>query len=188
VELHGANGYLIDQFLNTASNKRDDGWGGTVDGRIRFAVEVARAVTGRIDPGRVGMRISPYGVFNGMQPDDAHDQLYQRLADELSKLRLAYLHVVDHSAMGAPPVKDAIKDEIRRRFSGAYILSGGYDRDRAEADLAAGKGDLVAFGRPFISNPRLVSKLKRGAELVAPNADLFYSPGEQGYTDYPEES
>ena len=114
-----------------------------------------------------------------------HDLLYQQLVDALSELGLAFIHVVDHSAMGAPPVKDAVKDDIRRRFGGAYILSGGYDKARAEADLVAGKGDLVAFGRPFISNPRLVSKLQRGAELLAPNADLFYTPGEQGYTDYP---
>ena len=122
-----------------------------------------------------------------MQPDDEHDLLYEKLVEALNELGLAYVHVVDHSAMGAPPVKPAIKEEIRRRFGGAYILSGGYDRQRAEEDLAAGKGDLVAFGRPFIANPRLVSKLKRAAELLEPKADLFYTPGEQGYIDYPAE-
>ena len=187
VELHGANGYLIDQFLNTASNRRTDRWGGTVQGRIRFAVEVARAVADRMGAGRVGMRISPYGVFNGMTPDEEHDALYAALADELNALGLAYIHVVDHSALGAPPVKDEVKAEIRSRFKGPYILSGGYDLTRAQGDLAAGKGDLVAFGRPFIANPRLVSRLRHGQDLRAPNPDLFYTPGEQGYTDYPLE-
>jgi N-ethylmaleimide reductase len=184
VELHGANGYLIDQFLNTASNLRDDRWGGSVAGRIRFAVEVARTVADRIGAGKVGVRVSPYGVFNGMAPDPEHDELYAALADALNELGLAYIHVVDHSSMGAPAVKDEVKAEIRCRFNGPYILSGGYELARAEADLVEGKGDLVAFGRPFIANPNLVSKLRDGAELLDPKPEFFYSMGEQGYTDF----
>ena len=185
VELHGANGYLIDQFLNTASNHREDGWGGTIEGRIRFAVEAARRVAARIGAGKVGIRLSPYGVFGGMAPDPETDALYVRLASELSRLGLAYLHVVDHASMGAPPVPAALKQAIRAAFTGSIILSGGYDAARAEADLVAGRGDLVAFGRPFIANPRLVSKLRARAPLAEPDPSTFYTPGERGYTDYP---
>jgi N-ethylmaleimide reductase len=185
VELHGANGYLIDQFLNVASNQRTDRWGGSVENRMRFAVEAARRVVARIGGQRTGFRVSPYGVFNGMTPDPEHEELYTRLAAQLSELGLAYIHVVDHSSMGAPPPSDSVKKAIRENFRGAYILSGGYDRERAEADLAAKKGNLVAFGRPFLANPSLVDKLRTGAPLTPPDFPTFYTPGEKGYTDYP---
>lgn len=184
IELHSANGYLLDQFLNTASNQRTDQYGGSVENRARLVVEVARATADAIGADRVGIRVSPYGVFNGMAPDAEHVALYQHLASELSKIGLVYLHVVDHSSMGAPPPGDAIKATLRETFRGTYVLSGGYDRARAEADLAAGKGDLIAFGRPFISNPNLPKKLESGAALVDPDQSTFYTPGEKGYTDY----
>ncbi len=184
IELHGANGYLIDQFLNTASNQRTDQWGGSVENRIRFAVEVARASAAAIGAEHIGMRISPYGVFNGMTPDAKMDAMYLRLVEELNEIGLVYIHVVDHSSMGAPEVSPELKQKIRANFKGKYILSGGYDAARANADLDAQKGDLVAFGRPFISNPDLVSKLQSGAALTAPDMDTFYTPGEKGYTDY----
>ena len=184
VELHGANGYLIDQFLNTASNQRTDRWGGNIANRIRFAYEVSKAVVNAIGADRVGMRISPYGAFGGMIADPDMDQLFTLLAEKLEELKVAYIHVVDHSSMGAPPVKDDIKKAIRTVFKGSYILSGGYTRERAEADLTARKGDLVAFGRPFISNPKLVSKLQNNSELTPPDPATFYTPGEKGYTDY----
>jgi N-ethylmaleimide reductase len=184
VELHAANGYLIDQFLNSASNQRNDRWGGTVENRIRFAVEVARATVTAIGAERVGMRISPYGVFNAMAPDAEMDALYLSLIGELNTLGLLYIHVVDHSSMGAPEVSPVLKAKIRAAFKGKYILSGGYDLARAKADLDAERGDLVSFGRPFISNPDLVDKLKSGRVLVAPDASTFYTPGEKGYTDY----
>ena len=185
VELHGANGYLIDQFLNTASNRRADRWGGSIENRIRFPVAVAASVSARIGAGRTGMRVSPYGAFNDMAPDPAMDAVYERLAEALSRLGIVYIHLVDHGSMGLPPVKPEIKQAIRARFQGALILSGGYDRERAQADLAAGRGDLVAFGRPFISNPDLVARLRAGLELAPPDPDTFYTPGEKGYTDYP---
>lgn len=184
IELHGANGYLIDQFLNTASNQRTDRWGGSIENRIRFAVEVARASVAAIGAERVGMRISPYGVFNGMAPDAEMDALYENLIEELNRLNLLYIHIVDHSSMGAPEVSPALKAKIRASFKGKYILSGGYDLQRANADLDAGKGDLVAFGRPFIANPDLVKKMQHGSPLAAPDSNTFYTPGEKGYTDY----
>ena len=184
VELHGANGYLIDQFLNTASNQRKDRWGGTIENRAGFAIEVAKAVATRIGRGRTGIRVSPFGIFNDMKSDAEMESLYEHLASELSKLGLVYIHVVDHSSMGAPEVPASIKEKIRRAFQGTYILSGGYDRSRAEADLTAGKGDLVAFGRPFIANPDLVVRLQQGMDLAQPDSSTFYTPGEKGYTDY----
>lgn len=185
VELHAANGYLMDQFLNTASNQRTDQWGGSIQNRARFVLEVAKATVAAIGAERVGMRISPYGAFNGTVADAEMDALYLHLINELNPLGLAYIHVVDHSSMGAPEVSTTLKAAICANFKGAYILSGGYDLARANADLDAQRGDLVAFGRPFISNPDLVQKLKNGVELTAPDFSTFYTPGEKGYTDYP---
>ena len=125
VELHAANGYLIDQFLNTATNQRPDQWGGSVENRIRFAVEVAKAAAAQIGAERIGMRISPYGVFNGAVPDAKMDALYLRLVEELNAVGLVYIHVVDHSSMGAPQVSPELKAKIRANFKGKYILSGG---------------------------------------------------------------
>lgn len=187
VELHGANGYLIEQFLNTASNQRSDRWGGSVEGRARFAVEVARRAAAVIGAGRVGIRLSPYGANGGMVTDPDTDALYLHLARELGALGLAYVHLVDHSAMGAPPVPAAIKEGIRAAFGGPVILCGGYDAATAEADLAAGRAELIAFGRPFLANPRLVTKMRRELPLAPPNFALAYTPGPEGYTDYPLE-
>ena len=184
VELHAANSYLIDQFLNTASNQRTDRWGGSIENRIRFAVEVAKAAVVAIGADRIGMRISPYGVSNGMTPDAEMDALYERLTAELNSIGLVYIHIVDHSSMGAPEVSPALKAKIRTAFKGKYILSGGYDLNRANADLDLQRGDLVAFGRPFISNPDLVEKLRNNSPLTSPDFSTFYTPGEKGYTDY----
>jgi hypothetical protein len=134
---------------------------------------------------RTGIRLSPYGAFNAMVADVDTDALYTHLASKLSALGLVYLHVVDHSSMGAPPVSAQLKATLRQTFKGAYILSGGYDRPRAEADLVEGRGDLVAFGRPFIANPKLPALLASGAELAQPDFATFYTPGEKGYSDYP---
>lgn len=187
VELHGANGYLIDQFLNIASNKRMDHWGGSIENRIRFTIEVVKAVAQKIDPVRVGIRLSPYGVFNSMVPCEHTENIYAQLTLELQKIGILYIHIVDHSSFGAPEVKETVKQKIRRNFNGAVILSGGYNLQRANADLAESKGDLVAFGRPFISNPKLVSKMKNNLPLTEADHDTFYTPGERGYTDYPTE-
>lgn len=185
VELHGANGYLINQFLNTASNQRKDGWGGSIENRMRFAVEIAQQAAAAIGRERVGIRLSPYGVFNEMAIDATMEDTFERLAVAFNRIGLAYIHLVDHSSMGAPEVNPSIKRKIRKAFPGTLILSGGYDRARAEADLLARNGDLIAFGRPFISNPKLVTKLKNGSTLLPADQTTFYSPGAKGYTDYP---
>jgi N-ethylmaleimide reductase len=185
VELHGANGYLIDQFLNAASNQRTDEWGGTVAGRVHFAVEIARRVCKAIGKEHVGMRISPAGGAGGMTPDADLDAVYLSLAKELHTLGLVYLHLVDHSAMGAPQPKPELVKGVREAFGGTFILAGGFDAAKAKAVLAEKRADLVGFGRPFISNPTLVDKLQRGVELRAPDFKTFYTPGPQGYSDYP---
>jgi len=185
VELHGANGYLIEQFINPAANQRKDLYGGSIENRIRFAVEIAEKVSAAIGSDKVGIRVSPYGVSNGLTVYDEIDETYSLLAEKLSGLGLLYMHVVDHSALGAPPVNPSVKKIIRNKFNGTFILSGGYDANKAEQDLHDGKGDLVAFGRYFISNPNLVEKLKHGMELNEADRNTFYTPGEKGYIDYP---
>jgi N-ethylmaleimide reductase len=185
VELHGANGYLIDQFINPASNQRTDAWGGTPSKRLEFALQVAAKVAEAIGGSQVGIRVSPYGVFNDMQHFPEIQDAYAELAQGLSPLKLAYMHIVDHSSMGAPEVQAFVKQKIRANFDGALILSGGYDKDRAENDLQEKRADLIAFGRPFISNPDLVEKLKSDLPLRDPDFATFYTPGAKGYTDYP---
>jgi N-ethylmaleimide reductase len=185
VELHGANGYLIDQFLNTATNHRTDQWGsGSVASRIRFSLETAREVGKAIGFDRLGIRLSPYGTFNDMKADRDTDCIYEQLAGELGKMRLLYIHLADQSSTGTSEAKPSVKQKIRDQFGGYMILSGGYDAIRAEIDLAKKKGDLIAFARPFISNPNLVAKLKDGIALTPPDPATFYSPGKEGYTDY----
>lgn len=189
IELHGANGYLIDQFLNLASNQRDDEWGaGSLDNRARFALEACRRTAAAIGADRIGIRFSPAGGSNGMSADGQNDALYTHLAGELSAIGLAYIHVVDHSALGSPKPSADLVPAMRSAFSGgAFILSGNYGADqghRAEADLAAGHADLIAFGRPFIANPDLAAKLAAGTPLTDPNPATFYTADAIGYTDY----
>jgi N-ethylmaleimide reductase len=185
VELHGANGYLIEQFLNPHVNERSDAYGQGIAGRNRFAIEVATAVAAAIGPERVGIRLSPYGVFNATGEFPDVQPQYLELARQLSVLGLVYLHLVDHSSMGAPVVPADFKLALRAAFSGLFILSGGFDRASAEAALAAKRGDLVAFGRGLLANPDLVARMRQGAPLNTPDPETFYTPGAKGYTDYP---
>ena len=185
VEVHAANGYLIEQFLNANVNRRVDGWGGSIEGRNRFALEVVRAVAGAIGAERVGIRLSPYGVFNETGSFPELDAQYLALVGDLARHGLLYLHLLDHSAMGAPAVPATLKRALREAFSGPVILTGGFDAASAEQALLAGDADLIGFGRAALANPDLVERLRRGAALNAPDMATFYTPGAQGYTDYP---
>ena len=171
VELHGANGYLIDQFLNPASNQRGDLYG---EDRTEFAYQVAKAVAQAIGPEKTGIRVSPYGTFNDLAVFDGVDELYTRLARRLSELGLVYVHVIDHG-------QGEVKRRVREAFKGAYILAQGYDVARAENDLREGRGDLVAFGKPFLGNPDFVEKAARGLPLKSFDPAKLYTPGEDGY-------
>ncbi|MYZ50914.1 alkene reductase [Malikia spinosa] len=185
VELHGANGYLLEQFIRPNSNQRTDGYGGAIENRARFVLEVADAVIEAIGKDKVGIRLSPFGVFNDMPLYDAMQADYTWLAQQLNARGVVYIHLVDHSAMGAPTVPDAMKAAFRQLFKGTLVLSGGYDAACAEGDLVAGKADLVAVGRPFLANPDLIARWQAGAAVNAPDMSTFYTPGPEGYTDYP---
>jgi N-ethylmaleimide reductase len=185
VELHGANGYLLEQFLSPVSNIRKDNYGGSIENRCRFVIEVVSAVAEAIGKGKTGIRLSPYGVASDMPHYPEIDATYQYLSEQLNSLGIAYIHLVDHSAMGAPVVPLEIKKLIRNNFKNAMILSGGYDKERAEADIQSGLAEFVAFGRPFINNPDLVERLHKNWPLSQDlKMDLFYTADEKGYTDY----
>lgn len=185
IELHSANGYLLEQFLNPNVNLRTDSYGGSAEARNRFVLEVAQATADAIGANRVGIRLSPYGVFNGTGPYPDVDAQFLSLTKQLSALGLMYLHVLDHSAMGAPPVPAELKTALRKAFDGPFILAGGFEKAAAEKALAEGQADLIAFGRPFLANPDLVARMRADANLNAPDMSTFYTPGQKGYTDYP---
>ncbi|MDB4916917.1 MAG: alkene reductase [Gemmatimonadetes bacterium] len=186
VELHGANGYLLEQFLHPNSNQRTDEYGGSIENRARFVLEVARGVAGAIGAERTGIRLSPWGMAGDMPHYPEIDETYAYLAEELQKIGIVYLHLVNHESLGAPKVPVETVNTIRAKFTNTLILSGGYNTvDAIDAVLDSGAGDLVAIGRPFISNPDLVARLKNGTPLAAPDAATFYVPGAHGYTDYP---
>lgn len=186
VELHAANGYLIEQFLNANVNQRTDAYGGSIDGRNRFALEAARAAAAAVGAHRVGIRLSPFGVFNSTEAYSDVEAQYLTLAQEISQLGLLYIHLLDHSAMGAPPVPAEFKLRLREVFKGLFILAGGFDRAAAESALEAGQADLIAFARPFLANPDLVRRMRADAPLNTVDMATFYTPGSKGYTDYPE--
>lgn len=185
VELHAANGYLLEQFIRPTSNQRTDAYGGAIENRARFVLEVVDAVVKAVGKDKVGIRLSPFGVFNDMPvyPELADEYAY--LAEQLNARGLVYIHLVDHSPMGAPAVPASIKAMFRKTFKGALILSGGYDAVRADKDIADGRCDLVAFGRPFLANPDFIARSKAGAAMNAPDMDSFYTADAKGYTDYP---
>ena len=185
IELHGANGYLLEQFIRPNSNTRTDQYGGSIENRARFVLEIAEATAAAIGKDKVGIRLSPFGVFNDMPLYPEMEADYAYLAGKLNDLGLVYVHLVDHSSQGAPVVPDSIKATFRKTFTRTLILSGGYDAARAEADLEAKKADLIAFGKAFLANPDLVERWKAKAALNAFDASTFYTPGPKGYTDYP---
>jgi len=186
VELHGANGYLLEQFLSPISNTRTDGYGGSIENRARFVLEVATEIVSAIGKEKTGIRVSPYGVASDMPHYPEIDATYDYLSTSLNKLGLVYMHLVDHAAMGAPAVPLEIKQTIRNNFKNTIILAGGFNQESAEAAIESGLADLIAFGRPFISNPDLVERMQNGWPLNQElKMDLFYTAEAAGYTDYP---
>jgi N-ethylmaleimide reductase len=186
VELHGANGYLLEQFLSPVSNIRKDNYGGSVENRSRFVLEVATSVAETIGKGKTGIRLSPFGVASDMPHYPEIEATYKYLSEKLNQIDIAYIHIVDHSPIGAPVVPLEIKKLIRNNFKNSIIISGGYDKQRAEDDIQSGLGDLVAFGRPFINNPDLVGRFRNNWPISHDlHRDLFYTADEKGYTDYP---
>jgi N-ethylmaleimide reductase len=180
VELHGANGYLLDQFTRDGTNHRTDAYGSSVANRVRLPLEVTEAVVGVWGPARVGYRISPNGAFNSMA-DSNPVATFSALTEELSRRGLLYLHVVD-------PVTDGgkrISPVLRPKFDGTYIVNGGFDLAAGEAAIAAGETDLVAFGVPFLANPDLPQRHRTRAALNAPDRATFYAGEEKGFVDYP---
>jgi N-ethylmaleimide reductase len=190
VEIHGANGYLVDQFLKTGSNRRDDEWGGPIEHRARFALAVAQAVAGAIGGARTGLRLSPVTPANDAA-DAAPQPLFEHLLRGLAPLGLAYLHLIEGATGGARELPDRPFDyaalQAAYRAAGgraAWMVNNGYDQALAAQALAQG-ADLVAFGKLYIANPDLVRRLREGAPLNAPDRATFYGGGAPGYTDYP---
>jgi N-ethylmaleimide reductase len=184
VEIHAANGYLIDQFLRDGSNKRTDSYGGSIENRTRFALEVADAIAKVWSKSRVGIRIAPVSPANDIQ-DSNPTALFGRLVEKLDQRGLAYIHVVEGATGGARDNFPFDFVALRKSFRGAYIANNGYDRDMAIEAVERGAADLVAFGRPFIANPDLVERLRRAAPLAPIDKATLYGGGEKGYTDYP---
>jgi N-ethylmaleimide reductase len=186
IELHGANGYLLEQFISPISNIRKDNYGGNIEGRCRFLLEIVEAVIKEIGKDKVGIRLSPYGVASDMPQYPEIDETYNYLAEKLNAMGVLYIHLVDHSALGAPEVPVKIKMAIRNLFEHTLILSGGYSIETAESELEVGIANLIAFGRLFINNPDLIGRFEHNW-VLSKNLDMdkFYSPGEKGYTDYP---
>ena len=184
VEIHGANGYLLDQFAKDGANKRTDGYGGSIENRARLMLEVAKAVAAEAGSERTGIRISPVTPANDISDSDPQ-ALFDHIVAGLDALKLVYIHVIEGATGGPRDYAPFDYAALRKRFSGAYVANNGYDFELATKVLAAGAADLIAFGKPFISNPDLVERLKRGARLNQWDNTTFYGGGAKGYVDYP---
>jgi N-ethylmaleimide reductase len=184
VEIHGANGYLLDQFAKDGTNKRTDAYGGGIENRARLMLEVSKVVAAEAGPERTGIRISPVTPANDVS-DSEPQPLFEHIVDHLNALKLTYIHVVEGATGGPRDIAPFDYASLRKRFTGAYIANNGYDFELANKVLEAGEADLIAFGKPFLANPDLVERLQRGAPLNAPDKATFYGGGAEGYTDYP---
>lgn len=185
VEVHAANGYLIEQFLRDSTNDRTDAYGGAIENRARLLIEVMTAVAEAIGPGRTGLRLSPVTPANDVGQDSNPQALFNHVADRLSTLKLAFLEVVEGATGGPRDYAPFDYQELRRRFGGPFIVNNGYDRTMALDAVASGHADAVAIGRPFISNPDLVDRMRDNLPWAAPQKETFYGGGAEGYTDYP---
>ena len=184
VEIHGANGYLLDQFAKDGSNKRTDAYGGSIENRAKLMLEVSKVVAAEAGAERTGIRISPVTPSNDISDSDPQP-LFDYIVDHLNALKLVYIHVIEGATGGPRDIAPFDYDGLRKRFKGAYVANNGYDFELANKVLAANAADLIAFGKPFLANPDLVERLKRGASLNVPDKATFYGGGAKGYTDYP---
>ncbi len=184
VEIHGANGYLLDQFARDGTNKRTDAYGGGIENRAKLMLDVSKAVAIEAGADRTGIRISPVTPANDIT-DSNPQALFDYIVDQLSALKLTYLHVVEGATGGPRDIAPFDYASLRKRFKQAYVANNGYDFALAEKVLEAGAADLIAFGKPFISNPDLVERLKAGSPLNEWDKATFYGGGAKGYTDYP---
>lgn len=184
VEVHGANGYLLDQFLRDGMNRRSDAYGGPIAHRARLLLEVMEAVTREIGSGRTGLRLSPVTPANDASDSDPQP-LFNHVAERLAPLKLAYLHVIEGATGGPRDVAPFDYDALRVRAQAPWMVNNGYDRKMALDAVASGRADVVAFGRPFIANPDLVRRLREDAPLAVADRATFYGGGAKGYTDYP---
>ena len=184
VEIHGANGYLLDQFANDGTNKRTDAYGGSIENRAKLMLEVSKAVTAEVGSERTGIRISPVTPANDIT-DSNPQPLFDYIVDGLEALKLVYIHVIEGATGGPRDIAPFDYASLRKRSTRAYIANNGYDFELASKQLAANAADLIAFGKPFISNPDLVERLKKGAPLNEWDKATFYGGGAKGYTDYP---
>ncbi|AOE62202.1 alkene reductase [Pseudomonas corrugata] len=184
VEIHGANGYLLDQFIKDNANQRTDAYGGSIENRARLLLEVVAAVVDEIGAERTGVRISPVSPANGVSSSAPQPQ-YEYIVEQLNALGIVLLHVVEGATGGPRDVAPFNYDALRQRFKQTYLANNGYDLQLATAALNEDKADLIAFGRPFISNPDLVERLKTAAPLTPLDGTTLYGGGAEGYTDYP---
>ena len=184
VEIHGANGYLLDQFAKDGSNKRTDQYGGSIENRARLMLEVSRVVAAEVGAERTGIRISPVTPANDVSDSDPQP-LFDYIVEQLNALKLVYIHVIEGATGGPRDIAPFDYASLRKRFKGAYIANNAYDFELANKVLEQGLADLIAFGKPFISNPDLVERLKKGAPLNEWDKATFYGGGAKGYTDYP---
>jgi 2,4-dienoyl-CoA reductase-like NADH-dependent reductase (Old Yellow Enzyme family) len=185
VEIHAANGYLIEQFINAGLNTRDDRYGGSIENRVRLALEVTDAVAQRIGPERVGIRLSPFGRSFDMHPFEGEAETWLHLAENLSERELAFVHLNNQEFEGGWTIPREFLPRFRRVYPGTLIIAGGFDRARAEATLGEGLADLIAFGRPYIANPDLVERMQNDWPLAEREPATVYGGGAEGYTDYP---
>ncbi|CAC9976221.1 alkene reductase [Flavobacterium panici] len=184
VEIHGANGYLIEQFLNPFVNNRKDEYGGSIENRSRFLLEIIDASVDAVINEKVGIRLTPYGGLGDLPHYDEIEATYQYLAVELKKRNIAYIHIMDQQSKGSHALPDGFIERFRSWYDGVIILAGSMDREKSEQLINAGTIDIAGFGEPFISNPDLVERLQNNWELTQPNRDLHYGLGTHGYTDW----
>lgn len=184
VEIHGANGYLVDQFIRDSSNQRTDKYGGSIENRTRFALEVVQAVSKEIGADRTGIRLSPLTPFNDLS-DSNPQATFGKLIEELNQFNIAFIHVIEGATGGPRDIPGFDYLWARQTFKGSYIANNGYTREMAIETIETNKADAIAFGRAYIANPDLVERLKTGAHLNEPDPQTFYAPGPKGYIDYP---